>query len=161
LDAYRDLDVEAVLATTGSEVIGHLSGLTYPGMADDAIAARLSDLERTEVELVSRNGGEAVVRVTVPGGEPADVAMTRVEGRWLPEDVAQRWPGAMARARTRLEVLGSGEGAQTEMQIAIALGLAERIIDQLDRIETPDDVDALIANPLAGLFARSGDRQRD
>ncbi len=161
LEAYRDLDVESLLGTTGRAVMDHAGGFPVSGSWQVDLDARLDELARARVEVVGRADDAATVRIIPPGGEPVDVAMVRVEDRWLPSAFVERWAGVVANARGRIERLGDEQGQQTKMQVFIALGIAERVIDQLDRIETPEDVDALIANPLAGLFARSGGHHSD
>jgi hypothetical protein len=152
LEAYRDLDVEAVLATTGSEIMGHLTGISCPGIPGEALADRIDDLERTRAELVSRDGDVAVVRMTPPDGDPVDLEMIRVEDRWLPADVVKRWPDAMAEARARLDHLDGDEGQRTKMQLHVALGVAERFIDQVDKMDSPEDFDALLGGFLGSFI---------
>lgn len=152
LDAYRDLDVEAVLATTGSEVMGQLVGISYPEIPGQALADWIDDLESAEVELFRHDGDTALVRVTRPNGIPMDLEMIRVEGRWLPIDLVERWPDAVVRARDRLDRLGSDEGQRTKMQVWIALGVAERFIDQIDEMERQEDFDATLGGFLGSFI---------
>jgi len=160
LDAYRDLDVEAVLATTGREVMGHLAGISYPEIDGQALADWIDNLDSAEVEPVGRDGDTAMVRVTRPDGVPVDLEMIRVEGRWLPIDLVERWPDAVVRARTRLDRLGRDEGQRTKMQVWIALGVAERFIDQIDELESPEDFDTQFGGFLGSFVPIPSGTQR-
>ena len=133
-DADRErevVDVDAFLATTGSSLMTHLSLVTGPFQDADTLASRLAALENTEVELVETSGDRATVRVTPPGGSPTDVEMTRVDGRWLPSDLPSQWNDMIEAAEARIDALSSEQAAQTRMQVRMALGMAEGLIDQL------------------------------
>lgn len=152
LDAYPSLDVGGFLETSGSEMMSHAAAIETDGEDSDTLASRLADLGETEVELVSRDGDEAVVRITPPGQESTEVPMVRIEERWLPAELAERWPGAVAEAEARIEMLGSDEAAQLKMQALIAIGVVEGFIDQIDEMDAPEELDSLIGGILANVL---------
>ncbi len=99
--------------------------------------------EQTEVELLSEEGDRAVVLLTVPDEEPIEMPMVRIEGRWIPTELADQWPAAVTDARTKIEMLGSDEAAQIRVQVLFGIGIVEGFIDQIDEMETTDEFDDL------------------
>jgi len=156
LEAYATFDVEAFLAGTGAELMTRAAAIPVDEGETDGVGGRLEDLERTAVELVSSDGDRAVVRITPPDEDGRDLAMTRVEGRWLPSELVDEWPGAMERARERIEFLGSEDAAQTNMQILFGIGVVEGFIDQIDRMESSEDLDALVGGLLGNVAQMTG-----
>jgi len=154
LDAYRSLDVDALLSGSGRDLMIHAADFSAAAPGADNLDARLDDFGNTDVELVSRREDEATVRITPPDGGPQDVAMTMVEGRWVPSDLADRWPGMIDSARERIDYFASDEAATVRVQMLFAVGVAEGFIDQIDQIEDPEEIDRLIGG-FTGNFVPS------
>ena len=151
LETYPTLDVESLLATTGAQLVEHAGAI--PGLIGESgtLGDRLAELENSTVELVSERGDEAVVRISLPDAEPVEIAMTRIEDRWLPRELVRSWPGAVERAEARLQLLGSEEAARVKVQVLFAIGIAEGFIDEIDQMEVPEDLDNLIGGLLGSL----------
>ena len=129
----------------------HAAGITIGDDDTDTLAARLAALENASVELVSRDGDRAVVLVTTPDGKRTEVPMTRVEERWLPDDVVAQWPEMIERTRERIEFIGSEDAAEMKVQTLFAIGLTEGFIDQIGEMDVPEDLDNLIGGILGNL----------
>jgi hypothetical protein len=155
LDAYADLDVDAFLGSTGGELMGHAASFSTSEEDADTLAERLDSLETTEVELLSEEGDQATIRVSPPDAAPTELEMIRIEGRWLPTDFVRQWPGMVERARSRLEFLGSEEAAETRVQLLFGIGVVEGLIDQIDQMESPEELDSLIGGLLGNYFQTS------
>ncbi|MEE4271080.1 MAG: hypothetical protein V2I67_05380 [Thermoanaerobaculales bacterium] len=156
LEAYPSFDVEAFLTGSGAELMAQAASIPADeGEAED-VAGLLADLESTTVELVSSEGDRAVVRVTPPEEEGRDLPMTRIEGRWLPAELVEEWPGAMEQASERIEYLGSEEAARTNMQILFGIGVVEGFVDQIDQMESAEDLDALVGGLLGNVAQMTG-----
>ncbi len=154
LEAYPTLNVEEFLETAGATMMEHAAGFSTGEDDADTLTMRLAALETTNVELVSLDGDQAVVLITPPGEEGTEVAMVRVEERWLPTDFVEQWSGAIEQARSRIEMLGSEEAAQAKVQALFAIGMAEGFIDQIEQMELPEDLDNLIGGILGNIVQK-------
>jgi hypothetical protein len=153
LDGIRNLDVDAFLESTGSSLMAQLSLLTGPGQGTDTPAALLADLEASEVMLIDGEGDRATVRITPPKRSPIDVTMVRVDGRWVPVELASQWSETVAAIETRIGALKGDQAAEIKMRALFALGMAEGLIDQLAEVDTPQDVDDLVGGFVGNMFA--------
>lgn len=160
LDAYPTLDVDEVLGTTGATMMEHAAGFSTGDDEADTLATRLAALDTTSVELISRDGDEAVVLITPPDEAGTEVAMIRVEERWLPVDFVERWPGMIEQAQARIKILGSEESAEMRVQALFAVGMAEGFIDQIEQMEVPEDLDNLIGGILR-ILVQQQSQHRD
>lgn len=159
LEAYPTLNVEGFLETSGATMMEHAAGFSTGEDDADTLAARLGALESTSVELVSRDGDQAVVLITPPDEEAIEVAMIRVEERWLPTDFVEQWPGVIEQTQARIEMLGSDEAAQAKVQALFAIGMAEGFIDQIEQMEVPEDLDNLIGGILGNIVQKQQGHQ--
>ena len=156
LETMREIDVEALLSTTGAAIMD--SAAEMPAESDETVsfADRVAAWERTEVEPLSEEGDRAVVLLTVPDEEPIEIPMARIEGRWIPTELATQWPAAVDQTRTRIEMLGSDDAAQIRVQVLFGIGIVEGFIDQIDLMETTEEFDDLVGGVLGNIMATKG-----
>lgn len=156
LETMREIDVEALLSTTGTAIMDSASEM--PAESDETVsfAERVAAWEQTEVELLSGEGDRAVVMLTVPDEEPIEMPMARIEGRWIPTELAAQWPAAVDQTRTRIEMFGSDDAAQIRVQVLFGIGIVEGFIDQIDLMETTEEFDDLVGGVLGNIMATQG-----
>ena len=156
LATLRELDIDAFLASTGSVLMDQASRLPaeYENMA--SFAQKVAAFEQAEVELKTEDGEHAVVVISAPGEDSFELPLVRVEDRWIPGELAARWPQAMAEARARIEHLKSEEAAQIRVQVLFGLGIVEGFVDQINVMETSDQIDDLIGGILGNIMAAQG-----
>jgi hypothetical protein len=156
LAALRSLEVEAFLSTTGSALMDHVTEMPADNEEMESFSQRVAAFKQTEVELVSEETDHALVLLTVPGEEPTELQLVRVEGRWIPVELASQWPQAVAEADARIELLSSDEAAQLRVQVLFGIGVVEGFIDQIDQMETSDEIDDLLGGFLGNIMPRQG-----
>lgn len=156
LSTLRELDVETFLATTGSDLMDHASKLPAENEDMESFAQRVAALEQANVDLESEDGDHALVLLEVPDQDTTELRLIRVEDRWVPAELAAQWPHAVAEARAKIEMLSGEEAAQTRVQVLFGIGIVEGFIDQIDRMETSDEIDDLIGGVLGTIMATQG-----
>jgi len=156
LATLREIDVETLLSTTGTALMD--SAAEMPAESDEmmSFSERVAAWEKIEVELLSEEGDRAVVLLTVPDEEPIEMPMARIEDRWIPAELATRWPAAVDQARTRIETLGSENAAQIRVQVLFGIGIVEGFIDQIGLMETTEEFDDLAGGVLGNIMATQG-----
>jgi hypothetical protein len=141
------IDWEQFLATTGATVLEQASALEIVDGEDP-----LGELATLEVEIVTETEDTATLRLKTANEDPEEVEMVRVEGRWIPADLAKRWPEMMANARQKLDELTPESMAAIKTQAMMGLGMAEGLIDQIATIESAEQFDAAVGPLLQGLM---------
>lgn len=150
LEGLGSIDWENFLATTGSEI---LAGAT-------AIEAEEGDnlfdeLDSLVVETVTVSEDRATLRISSAEHEPEEVEMVRVEGRWIPAEVAEGWPQFVTDARESLAEMTPDNMAAQKTQIMMFFGMADGFIEQVASLQTPEEFDAAIGPMLAPLMGGS------
>lgn len=98
--------------------------------------------------LVHEDGDRATVRVRVPDQEPEDWKMVRVEGKWIPVSLAERWDRTVRKLRVALADWDRSDDRWLENVI----GRVESRLDPLLAAKTQDEFDrAATAVPLMFL----------
>jgi len=156
LVTLREIDVEAFLATTGATIMDHATELPAENEEMKNFSQRVAAFEQAEVELINEDGDQAVVLLTVPGEEPKELQLIRVEDRWIPVELASQWPQAVAEAGARIQMLNSDEAAQIRVQVLFSIGIVEGFIDQIDQMETSGQIDDLIGGFLGNIMPMQG-----
>ena len=154
LTTLREIDVESFLSTTGASMMDHAANLPAENEEMESFSQRVEALRDAEVELMSQEGDHAVVVVLVPDEDPVELRLVRVEERWIPEKMASQWPQAVEEAHSKIEYLGSEESAQFRVQALFGIGVVEGFIDQIELMETSDQVDDLIGGILGNFMGQ-------
>ena len=144
LDALETIDWGNYLATTGRDLM-NLAAERSKASGKDAFDEEITKkLEQAEIELVSRDGDSATVKVSAPDEDPEDIELTRVEGRWVPSDMADDWDANVAEAKQKLAALSDEEIEQSSMQTMMFIGMLDGVVAQLETVETSEEFEQAI-----------------
>ncbi len=113
--------------------------------ADDNLWQKTRD---ANVELLSIDGDEASVRVTIADDED-DITLKRVEGRWIPAEMAENWQQTAREMQQQIADMdpATPEGRQGRMQTQMVLGMIDGMLTHFEQAESEDEL-AQIVNSL-------------
>ena len=144
LEGLGKVDWRQFLATTGAQMLEHAASIE----TDDG-AYPLDDLETLKVETLDLSDDRATLRISSEDHEPEEVEMARVEGRWIPAEMADSWQKEIAEARQGLAEFSPEDMAAQKTQIMMFFGMADGLIEQIASLQTPEEFDAAIGPMLA------------
>jgi len=147
LQGLRGIDWRAFLHSTGSALLTKMEAAAEASEEPSPVAT----LRGLEAETVSRDGDTASVRVSVPGEDPETVPMTRVEGRWVPADLAADWSSRIGQARSSLASRDEAARAQMKTQMMMVLASANAVLDQVEAARTTEELEAVVGGLLGSL----------
>ncbi len=147
LAGLGSVDWEQFLATTGNTMIEHAAAIEAEG--GENIYNELASLK---VETVDLTDDRATLRISSKTQEPEDVEMAKVEGRWIPAEMADEWEQEMDEARQGLAEMTPETMAAQKTQIMMFFGMADALIEQIASLQTPEEFDAAIGPMLAGFM---------
>lgn len=145
LAGLRQADPGRVLATTGHRVMAGLDSMRI-------LAQRSPGLNRweqmgqdlKEARLLFVKADEAHGRLKITAGTNSalkDVELTRVEGRWMPSEMAAAWKQRIAESKERMAKLSGPEFAKAKPIISMVLGTLEVSMDSLLRAKSQEEFD--------------------
>jgi hypothetical protein len=147
VDGLGSIDWGQFLATTGSEILANAAALESEDGENP-----LDELESLTVETLEISDDRATLRIGSAEHDPEDVEMVRVEGRWIPAEMAEEWPQFVEDAREGLAEMTPENMAAQKTQIMMFFGMAEGFIEQVASLQTPEEFDAAIGPLLAPLM---------
>lgn len=130
LDRLKKADAGKILAGPGGKILGQLRAFSNL-MPDDSFAKNLRGLKDLRVTLVSSSGESAKVKFSAPNEEPKEFDFIRVEGKWIPLNLANEWIENMGEANARLVMLSPETFADEKPQY---LAVLSNIGDKLDKL---------------------------
>jgi len=154
LDNLERIDWERFLRTSGAEIMNRAREISAAAGREEADEDVLAKLRETTVDLVSRDGDHATVRISAPGEEQEDIPLTLVEGRWVPTDMADDWDSHVAEAKQEIAGLSEEEMAESKLQVMAFFGMAEAVLDQLAAVSSTEEFEQAmrsISGSVAGI----------
>ena len=155
LDGLKGMDLGRYLKTTGSEIMAasskiEISETSSKPMGMNSMLKMPGKLLNVKAELVSEDGDNAVVRVTTEGEEPVETPFVKVEGKWIPKDLADGFPEMISEMRS-----GLGEmkiTPETKAQAQMMITMVNGVLDQVAAAKTPQE----LQSSLMGLMMMGG-----
>lgn len=138
LQGLKGVDVGTFLGGTGAQVMSKTQALMKA--VNPADANELDKLRELEVEVLESTDDTATVRVT-SGDETDEMTLTRVDGRWVPDDMAEQWDAQIAEARQNLaDMVDDPDFEQNKAQTMTMLENVDAALDQLGQAETVEQL---------------------
>ncbi len=150
-ETMKTIDWEKYLSTTGRDLM-NLAAERSKADGDDAFDREFTQkLRQSKVEVIAIEGDSATLRMTAPDEEPEDQQFTRVEGRWVPSDMAEDWDQNVAESRGKLAAITDEEIQQGSMQAMMMIGMVDGVLAELETVETTEEFEQAIQG-LLGPF---------
>lgn len=144
LDALKTMDWEHYLQTTGRDLMNRAAEASKASGEDSFDRDFSQKLKKTKIEVVSQEGDQATLLVSAPDEQPEELKLTRVEGRWVPSDMAADWDREIADAKQKLATLSDEEIQQQSMQAMMAIGMVDGMLTELESVETSEQFEQAI-----------------
>lgn len=148
VEGLQAFDGQKFFDTTVSDLAGYMTDLA-------ALSDEPNPLQFGTVKLLESSEDTALLEMTTPEGNVETEEFTKVEGRWVPTEMATEWGASMAEAKAQLEAISPEQIAQNKPQIMGVLTMAEGILTQLEAAETQEQFDQALQGammPLMGLM---------
>ena len=159
LKKMKRFDGGRFLKKTGGRFMKELAiaSRLLPG---DRFQLELDDLVQLQVKLESETGDSAVVQLSFRDDDtpPQRVPFVRVEGKWIPKNLADVWTTRIAEIRKRMESqLAPQVLAEKKKVVMQFLAGVEKSLDELEDAKTPAEFKArfpnsIVANTVNGFF---------
>ena len=152
IESLKTIDLNAFLAGTGSALMDQAAAASKETPEDPFENEVMARLHALQVELLESDADTAKVKVSVPDEDSEELRMVRVEGRWIPAEMAETWDKDVAEAKIKVAELSEEEMAQAKMQGMLFLAMADSFLDQLAAVQSSEEFDALAQGLLGGFM---------
>jgi len=144
-EAWKTLDVREALRKDISRVLRRVMALS--ALANPVDKNPLLELDLVEVDLVETAGTTARVRITPRGASGVEpTKFVQIDGKWIPQSLAESWPETMRTARDTLRQWRSVSEAERRSRQE-QLQVIDRVLDQMLMARNVDQL-AAAATPI-------------
>jgi hypothetical protein len=151
VEGLKSLDPPAFLAGTGSALVKLIREAPPSSAAPDGNVS-LAQLRAAKISIVKAEGDTATLSMTVEGKPPAEFMLKRVDGKWLPTEMADGWAAKMGMAKLGL---GQMNVAAQKPQAMLMLQMADGVLEQLLAAKDEAAFNAALA-PIMALIGQFG-----
>ena len=148
LDSIKTLDVGAFLRDTGSKLMEKACEISKMSEKDQ-LGAKLGKLAEIKIEVASSSDAEAKLKVTLPEEKPQEFELVKVEGKWVPKDMAKDWKKKVSEAKASLEKL---DLSKDKAQIMMMLGGLDGALDGLLGAKNQEEFDKLLQQAMGQVM---------
>ncbi len=152
LEKMKTLNYEDFIKGTGTSLMEQAAAMSANNPEDPYANEFQAKFEAMTVVVKDTEGDNATLVISVPDEDPENVQMTKVEGRWIPSDMADDWADGIADAKLKIEEITPETMAQNKMQAMMMLAMAESFIDQVGQVNSAEELDTLIGGMFGGMM---------
>jgi hypothetical protein len=149
LKKLRKGDVAAILANSGSTIMKKAKKLKTEASEE------IEKLNTVKATLVSQDGDKAKVKIEAKDEEPETVDFVRVEGQWIPADMAEGFTEGIESARENIAKIDftSEEGKKLKSQILTQISAIKTSLKQVESAKTKEDLDGAMMGIIMSFMA--------
>lgn len=135
------LDVRQFLSTTGSGIMKDAMALALlaPQKPNEARIDPQIMLRNTKAEIVNQTPDSATLRVTAPGEKPHEEQFVKVEGKWIPKELADSWKQGILDAKAGLAKMKAETNKQNKEMALAQIKQVDAMLDQVLATKTADE----------------------
>ncbi len=146
LENLKTLDIGKFLQKDGTKIFSQLR--TVASIQEGNPLDIFADIK---VELVQSEGDSATVKVTVRD-EEEEIDMIKVEGKWIPKDMAEDWSNMITDGKASLADMTQNALAESKPMVVAMMASIETAIDQLAQSKTQQEFDKVIGGLMGSLM---------
>jgi len=147
LENLKTIDIGKFLQNDGAKIFSKLRTVVSIQEGNP-----LETLANITVELVQSQDDSATVKITVPDEEEEEIDMVKLEGKWIPKDMAEDWSNIIADGKASLEDMSQNALAEKKPMVIGMMAGVEAAIDQLAQSKTQQEFDKIIEGLMGPLM---------
>lgn len=155
VNGLKSLDIGKFLGNTGATLMADMDKLAE--LAPDPDAAEMiqtkKDLANVQVEVVSSSADAATVKITT-GDKVEQEEMVKVEGKWVPKEMADEWDAKIAEAKANLAEMTGQEMAQNKPQVMQLLKSIDTRLTTVSKASTPDELKQAVMGMVGAVMGQ-------
>lgn len=158
-ETAKKVDVGAFLDRTGSKIMEDMTNLAKlvpgggegPGEPNEWVQL-IDKAKKVKATLVKEDGDKATVKMETPGEKTEEAEFVRVEGKWIPKEMADGWKEGVAEAKKEIDANITPEMMKKAKEQATAFfAMAGGLLETLEKANTQEEFDAAVGSMMQML----------
>lgn len=147
----KDFNGEAFFADTMSSLLEQMDALSK--LQPENEGQLLADFKKVEIEYVEGTDREAILKMSAPGQATETKNFVKVEGRWVPQEMADTWASQIGETRAKLEAIDPNKLQKQRPQILSVFVLIDGVLTQIEAAETQAQFDKALQSAMLPAMA--------
>ncbi|WP_291168388.1 hypothetical protein [Gimesia sp.] len=149
LDKLKSFDGGKFLSTTGNQLAKSVMALSSLVPQKEGEPSFSEKLKQTKVTVVKTEGDTATIKIEAPGEEPKEEEMVKVEGKWIPKNLADNWDTKMADVRKKLADLTPEQVTAQKEQTLAGIKQVNETLAKLENAKSEEEFNKTLSPILA------------
>ncbi|WP_417392467.1 hypothetical protein [Gimesia sp.] len=149
LDKLKSFDGGKFLSTTGNQLAKNVMALSSLVPQKEGEPSFSEKLKQTKVTVVKTEGDTATIKIEAPGEEPKEEQMVKVEGKWIPKNLADNWDTKMADVRKKLADLTPEQVTAQKEQTLAGIKQVNETLAKLENAKSEEEFNKTLSPILA------------
>lgn len=155
LEKLKNFDGEKFLTSSGNQMAKQVISISDLLPQKEGELSFSEKTKQTKITLVSMEGDTATIKMDVPGKDLTEEEMVKVEGKWIPKNLADNWKSRMDDARKKLAELTPEKVTAQKEKTLTAITKVNEVLAQLESAKTEEEFNKQL-NPILKPVAMLG-----
>jgi len=155
LDKLKSFDGGKFLSTSGNEMAKQVIGMSNLLPQKEGTFSLSEKMNQTKITIISIEGDTATIKMEVPGEKTKEVAMVKVEEKWIPKNLADNWKSRMDENRKKLADLTPEKVTAQKEQTLAGIKKVNEVLAQLENTKNEEDFNKTL-DPILAPVAMLG-----
>lgn len=155
LEKLKNFDGEKFLTSSGNQMAKQVIRISDLLPQKEGELSFSEKTKQTKITLVSMEGDTATIKMDVPGKDLTEEKMVKVEGKWIPKNLADNWKSRMDEARKKLAELTPEKVTAQKEKTLTAITKVNEVLTQLESAKTEEEFNKQL-NPIVAPVAMFG-----
>ena len=159
----KGVDMRSFLDKTGSKVMGDITNLAKlapgggegPG-TDNEYVEMIKKAKGTKATLVKEEGDKATVKMETPGEKAEEVPFVKVEGKWIPAQMAAEWKGMIENGKKEIAAMKDEDMKKTKEMATPVLAMVEGLLGTFEKAKTQEEFNTAVNGLMQMMGGGSG-----
>uniref|UniRef100_UPI0026098CB9 hypothetical protein n=1 Tax=uncultured Gimesia sp. TaxID=1678688 RepID=UPI0026098CB9 len=152
LDKLKSFDGGKFLTTSGNQMAKQVISISDLLPKKEGELSFSEKTKQTKITLVSTEGDTAIIKMEVPGAEPTEEKMVKVEDKWIPKNLSDNWKSKMEDARKKLAELTPEKVTAQKEQTLAGIKEVNKVLASLESAKTEEEFNKTL-NPIVAPVA--------
>ena len=150
LSTMKNIDLGYYMKSTGNELMEKLSSIIQLATKESQ-TKNYNDI--ADIKLLSSENDHAVVNIIYNDDSNEELKMSKIEGRWIPSDLAADWKTDMSKAKKAIADISSEQIAQVKAKTMGAMLKVEASVSQIAKAKEQNEFNQAVQNTIATILS--------
>jgi hypothetical protein len=153
VNGLKSLDIGKFLGTTGAKLMADMDRIAALSPDSAELRSQKASMANVKVETLESTPTSARVRVT-SGDDVQEQELTKVDGKWVPRDMAEGWDEQIAEAKAQIAEMTDAFMAENKPQMMAMLNSLDAGLNTVAKAESKEELQQAVMGMFGAIMAQ-------